>query len=363
MSKYTIPDINKDGIGSINLDLKPEFNNQGVQGRNQQHPLVLRPRLACKVNIYKEQIILSQDGRDFGFQINGKSGEKLHKLFSMMDGTRSMSELQQIFSPNNPEFINTIVRNLDEHGLLDDVAQFQVHSSIDTLLRLEDLTNELLDKSVDENPFCKLIIKSNTSDLSINVLYGFAIENYHFFSRKCYFDSPVLGFQSSTKVRQLMNELYCREYGQDSLLLEALNAIGISREELTETMPLPETMAMCNGLTYWANFEPLFFFSTLGMLAGQTLKNFESYLKACERVELDSSFIDPIRQLVNIKLKSEQENITRRIFQEILHIDKETRQRFMGQTYLLIEMYNNFHTAIWNHYSSTSNLLRRLSAI
>lgn len=362
MSKYTIPDIKEDTIGSDTSDLDPELNNQGFQGRNQQRPPVLRPRLACKVNIYKDQIILSQDGRDFGFQINGKSGETLQKLFSMMDGTRSINELRQIFSPNNPEFINTIVRHLSEQGLLDDLAQFRVHSGIDTLLELENLTNDLLDNSVVDNPFWNPI-KSTASDLPINVLYGFAIENYHFLSRKCYFDSPVLGFQSSTKVRQLMNELYCREYGQDELLLEALNAIGISRDDLTETMPLPQTMAMCNGLAYWANEEPLFFFSTLGVLAAQTLKNFESYLKACERVELDSRFVAPLRELVNTKLKSEQENISRRIFQEILHIDKETRQRFRGQTYLLIEMYNNFHTAIWNHYSSPRNLLRRVSAI
>ena len=362
MSKHTIPNIKESPVGSVTSDLEPALHNQGVQGRDRQSQPVLRPRLACKVNTYSDRIILSQDGRDFDFQINGQSGEALEKLFSMMDGTRSLSELQQRFSPNDTEVINTIVRNLDEQGLLDDVAQLRVHSGIDTLLELEDLTDELLDKSVEENPFWKLI-KSTAPELPINVLYGFAIENYHFFFRKCCFQSPVLGFQSSTKVRQLLNELYCQEYGQDELAMEALNVIGISHEELTDTMPLPETMAMCNGLAFWANFEPLFFLSTLGVLADRTFKNFKLYLTACERLELDSRFIDSIRQLVNTKLKREQENLTRRIFQEIPHIDRETRQRFRGQTYLFIEMYNNFHRAIGHHYSSAPHLLRRVSAI
>lgn len=362
MSKYTIPDIKKEPRGSVTSGLEPELSNQGFQGKNQQTPPVLRPRIACKVNIYKEQIILSQDGRDFGFQINERARETLQKLFLMMDGTRTISELEQIFSPNHPGAINTIVSHLDEQGLLDDATQLSIHSGIETLLTLESLINELFNNSINKNQF-KNRINFATSDLPIKVVYGFVIEQYHFFSRKGYLFSPVLGFQSSKNVRQLMNELYCREYGQDELLIEALNAIGISREELAETMPLPETMALCNGLTYWANFEPLFFFSTLGVLADQTLNNFEIYLKACERFELGDRFMDPIRQLVTTKLKSEQENLTRRIFQEIVHIDKETKQRFRGQTYLFIEMYNNFHTAIWKHYSSTSNLLRRVSAI
>ena len=328
----------------------------------QHHSPVPYPRLACKVNLYQDWIILEQDGRDFSFQLKGQSEEALEKLFSMMDGTRSLSELQQIFSPQRPEVVNNIVRNLDEQGLIDDVAQLQGHSDIDPLMELEDLTHQLLDKSVAENPFWKQI-KYAESELPINVLYGFAIENYHFFCRKCVFDSPVLGFQNSTKFRQLINKRYCQEYGQDELWLEALYAIGISREELIDTMPLPQTMALYNALAYWANFEPLFFLSIRGFLTSQTLHNFEYYLQACTRLELDSHFIYPIKQLVNTNLKREQINLSSCVFQEILHIDGETRQRFRGQIYLFMEIYDNFHRAIWNYYSSASHLLRSVSAI
>ena len=347
---------------SVISNLDQELHNQGFQGKDTPSQPIQRPRLACKMNIYSDRIILSQDDRDFYFPINGQSGEALPQLFSMMDGTRSLSELQQLFSPNDANVLNTIVRNLDEQGLLDDLAQLRVYSGIDTLLELEALTHQLLDKSFKENPFWKLI-NSTVSELPIKVLHGFAIENYHFFSHRCCFQAPVLSFQGSTKVRQLLNELYYQEYGQDKLVIEALNAIGIDHEDLIDTMALPETIAMCNGLTFWANFEPVFFLSTLGVLADRTCKNFELYLTACERLELDSRFIEPMRQLVNTKLKGEPENLTRRIFQEIPHIDRETRQRFRRQAYLLIEMYNNFHTAISHYYSFAPNLLRRVSAI
>ncbi|MDJ0899532.1 MAG: hypothetical protein QNJ55_12040 [Xenococcus sp. MO_188.B8] len=362
MIQDTIPHIKESPVVSLTSNLEPELDHQDVPGIATSSQPIQRPRLACKMNIYSDQIILSQDDRDFYFPINGQSGEALQQLFSMMDGTRSLSELQQMFSPNDAAVLNTIVRNLDEQGLLDDLAQLRVDSGIDTLLELETLTHELLDQSFEENPFWKLI-KSTATELPIQVLYGFAIENYHFFSRKYCFQSPVLSFGGSIKVRQLLNELYHQEYGQDKLMIAALNTIGIDHEELMDTMALPETIAMCNGLAFWANFEPLFFLSTMGVLGARIYKNFELYLAACERLKLDSRFIYPIRKLVNTNLKGEQKNLTRRIFQEIPHIDRETRQRFRRQTYLFIEMYNNFHTAISHYYSSAPHLLRRVSAI
>ncbi|AFZ24506.1 TENA/THI-4/PQQC family [Cylindrospermum stagnale PCC 7417] len=322
----------------------------------------MRPLLACQVNLYQEQIILSQNDRNFAFQVKGQSRERLQKILLMMDGSHSLQELQEIFSPNKPEIINEIVRNLDKQGFLDEVAESRVNSCIDTLLELEDLTNKLLDESLNENPFWKAI-NSTSFDLPMNILYGFAMEHYHLLSQNCYFYSPILSFHSSTEIRQLIKELYSQEYGQDELLLAALNTIGINREQLIEIMPLTETMAMYNALTYWANFEPLFLLSKLEVLVERELKIIESYILFCERVELDSSFIQPIKQLTNRKLNRESESLTRRIYQEIPQINGQMRQRLKGQTYLFVELYNNFYKSIWNHYANTSNLLQRVATI
>ena len=76
----------------------------------------------------------------------------------------------------------------------------------------------------------------------MNYYYGFAIEIYHFFARKAYIDSSALNFSGSTKIRKLINQLYCKEYGQDQYFLESLNYFCISNEDLMDTMALPQTM-------------------------------------------------------------------------------------------------------------------------
>ena len=348
MSKYVTPDNN------ITSDLGVEMLDVDIEQTNRQCSRVMFPRLACKVNIYQDRIIFSRDGREFGFYANPQSGKALQKLLLMMDGNRSIAELQQICAPNNPEIINTIVRDLEEQGLLDDVVPLKGKSGTDALGEIEKLTRELLDQSIAEN--------LTTTKIQINILYGFAIEHYHLFSRRDYFQSPVLGFQASTKVRQLLNEFYSQAYGEDGLLMEALNGIGITSEDIIETMPLPETMAMCNGFAFWANYDPLFFLSNLGFLADNIFKNFELYLAALHRLELNPDFIEPIEKLVKTKLKNKH-NISHPIFEEIPYIDRETKQRFRQQTYLFLEIYNNFYTAIVSHYSSCPDVLRRVSVI
>jgi len=38
-------------------------------------------------------------------------------------------------------------------------------------------------------------------------------------------------------------------------------------------------------------------------------------------------------------------------------------RRLRSQTYVFVELYDSFYTAIWNHYSRTDTLLRRVSAV
>ncbi|MGB3637878.1 MAG: hypothetical protein WBA39_09935 [Rivularia sp. (in: cyanobacteria)] len=340
---------------------EPELKLQGFEGKQQQLPLPQYPKLAASVNSYQEQIIFSQEGRDFAFQINSQTGDKLKKILVMMDGTNSLTKLQQMFSLNNPEAINTLVRYLDENKLLDDVSHINVESSLKNVLELEKFTNELLKNQVVQNQF--RLIKPDSSDLQMNIIYGFAIEIYHFFSHKAYIDSSALSFPGSTENRQLINQLYCKEYGQDQLLLEALNSIGISDEDLINTMALPQTMAICNSLAYWASFDSLFYFSILGVLANQNMKNLTSYLQVCEGLKMDSSFLNPIRKLINCQQNSEAQNITHQIFQDIDCIDEQTKQRLKAQMHLFAEIYTNFYNAIFDYYSHTNSLLRRVSAI
>lgn len=338
--------------------MKPE----NIAPNNQKISPLFRPRLFCKISLYPEQIVFSQGDRALAVTIKDQSPTALQKLFLMMDGTKSLGELQQQFFPKNPDILSQIVQDLEEQRLINDATQLSMNSGINGVLELEALTTKLLAKNAAQECFWQQIA-STDREIAIKVLSGLAIEYYYFFSHHCCFDTPSFSFPSSRKIQQLINQRYQIKYGQDKILLEALNGIGISQDDLTNSIPLPQTMALAHTLTFWANFEPIFFLTTLESIATQTLESFTSCLQISEQLELESAWLNPIRRLIDTKLQPEPEHLTRLIFEEIPHLDQITKQRLKGQTHLFWEIYASFYQAILDYYSSAPNLLRRIESI
>ncbi len=229
------------------------------------------------------------------------------------------------------------------------------------LLVVEDLYNRLAMRTVQVNPFWRAMVDAPEA-VSVNVFFGMCIENYHLLFRESYFDAPILSYPANRHVRQLINEFYCEEYGHDELLLRALVSIGLSRDELYASVPLCETMALCNALSYWSRHDPLFFFTTLGPLEGRDVE-IDSYVTAARAKGLPDSFVRPILDHANINKSSEHGLLTRAIFEQLPIISAADANRILRNTTLFIDIYSRFYTAIWDHYRLCDELLRKVDDI
>lgn len=321
-----------------------------------------RPLLSFPANVDGDAVVVDRDGLEFAIAVDGIAAGDLHHLLSSMDGSRTVDDLAA--EAGDPAVVAEVVAELDRNALLDDATAPEVRTGLDVLLELEDLAAELQDEIMYDNVFWATL-RNPPPDMNRNVMHGFVIENYHFLFRESYFDSPVLSYQPSTRIRLLMNEFYAEEYGHDELLLLALNSLGISRDDLADTMPLPQTMAMCNALAYWAMTDPVFFFTTLGILEGKDIKEDEQdfFLDACDRLGMPEGFVKPVRTHANINRDGEHGNLTRAIFREIPCVDPATVRRLRAQTRLFFELYGSFYTGVWDFYSTSPTLLRRVSAL
>ena len=362
MSQQTIhkPKAAKNKVSS---DIEQELlAGKRFKKKNKQYNSDFRPCLACTVNVDRNYITLSQNGHDFAYRVNEQLSKSLQHFFSLLDGTKTLEELQQIFSPNRPQVVETIVQDLDEQGLLDRTIKLNINSGNNTLKQLEDLTHNLLNNSQNNNTFWQSI-NSTKSDLPVNVLHGYVLEQYHFSLHKSSFCSPALNYPCSGEIQQLTDRMYCQELAQEKLLLKALNIIGFSNKDVADIIPLSATAAMYRTLGYWANSEPLFFFYLMEIIKQRRSQNWLACLKACERTEIDPLFLVAVKKLARFNRENKQQSLTNSLFQEIYHLDEKTKQRFRGQIYLFVELYSYFHTAIWNYYSSTNNSQRRISLI
>ncbi len=229
------------------------------------------------------------------------------------------------------------------------------------ILMVEDLYNRLSAKSLQRNPFWRAMVEQSVL-VPVSVFYGMCIENYHLLYRESYFDSPALSFAFSEKLRQKFNAFYCEEIGHDRLLLQALQSIGVTEEALFTSVPLRETMALCNALAYWARHDPLFFFTTLGPLEGRDVE-VDSYVRAAREKKLPDAFVAPIETHANINKNSAHGFLTRELFESIDFVSVVDATRILRQTPLFIGLYDQFYAAIWRHYFHAKTLLRPLADI
>jgi hypothetical protein len=234
-------------------------------------------------------------------------------------------------------------------------------SGRELILAVEDLYNRLSSRNLQQNQFWRALVE-HPETVPDSVYFGMCIENYHLLFRESYFDSPVLSFAPSRAVRQIINAFYCEELGHDRLLLQSLESIGLTEAELFESIPLQQTMALCNALSYWARHDPLFFFTTLGPLEGRDVE-IDSYVTAMRQKGLPEAFVGPIYTHANINKNSEHGLLTREIFEQLPIVASEDAARIIRQTVLFISIYNQFYSGIWDYYSRCESLLRKISEI
>ncbi|OHX13351.1 hypothetical protein BI347_07385 [Chromobacterium sphagni] len=288
------------------------------------------------------------------------SAAEVAELVSRLVQGCSQAEVQDALPRQSADSIRHLLASLEDYGVIRSVAPAAGKTGMETLLEIEDLSNHLLYQTLYRNAFwvnCQNA--SQPGDIPEKVFHGMVIENYHFLFRESYFDAPVLSYVPNTRVRLAMNAFFAEEYGHDELLLQALNRIGISREDLARAVPLPQTMALCNALAYWSHNDPLFFFTTLGILEGKDIRQ-DSFLDAAYRLGLDPAFLRPVKAHSDINLKGEHGSLTRQIFSQIDVVDLETVRRMHAQTHLFVELYDAFYSAVWRHYSGDGPLLRRI---
>lgn len=117
-------------------------------------------------------------------------------------------------------------------------------------------------------------------------------------------------------------------------------------------------MALCNTLAYWSANDPLFFYTTLGILEGKDIK-LDSYVNAMENNSIvPTEFIYYIKEHSMINLNAEHGNLGRELFKNIPAVSRADVDRLKAQTYLFIDIYNKFYLSVWQHYSSCEQLLR-----
>ncbi len=312
-----------------------------------------RPRLIAEIQLGDTSVAVADD----------LPRAALERTLGRLDGEITIAEIAQSEPALSRQDLENLIESLDRAGVIDDVAPVEFRSGSEVILEIEEIVGKHCAATIFQNPFWQTCLAARQpGDVPEKLAAGMVIENWHFLFRESYFDAPVLSYVPNTAVRLLLNQFFSEEYGHDEILLRALNFVGLSREDMRDAIPLPETMGLCNALAFWAHSDPLFFFTTLGLLEGQGMKH-DSFIEACERSGLPDGLVGPLKIHSNININAAHGNLTRAIFREIKVIDDATVARLKRQVPLFVELYDSFYTGVWRYYTSDAPLLRRVSEL
>lgn len=319
-----------------------------------------RPLLTFPATVDGDEVVVDRDGVEFAIAVEGVAADALAQLLAGMDGTRTVAELAE--DAGDPAVVARVVAELDRNALLDDATTPDVRSGADVLLELEDLAAELHAATMERNVLWSAL-RTPSPGLGPAVLHGLCVEQYHLVSGAAAAHAAVAP-PPSTGIRQRLDELRARDTDREELLVLALEGAGIGRDDLADTMPLPQTMALCNGFAHWAATDPVLLFVALAILHGKDVQEAEqrAVLAACDHVGVDAAFAAPLRRHA-AGAGDGQRDPARAVVRKIPSLHPATVRRLRARTHLLMELHDVWSTAVWAHYSTAPASLRRVSAL
>jgi hypothetical protein len=294
------------------------------------------------------------------FVVEHKHPDQLMALLLDLDGRHRVDDLPAGSGLDRDEVVQVLTQ-LDAGGFLDDPTMPSLESALGVGFTIEDDLNRLFADQIETSRFWTELSEC-PEDVPHNVYYGMAIENWHFLYREHLFDSAVLSFPNSREVRAALNEFYIEEHRHDDIVLKAFEALGIRPDQMRAGRPLPSTMALVNGLAFWARTDPLFFLATVSVLEGGPgagEDGTDSFLEAADRAGVSESFLGPLREHARINAGHGHGRVSRELFDLLPAVNEAEEVRMRAQCPLFMELYRNFYDGIWEYWSDPARPLLR----
>lgn len=284
--------------------------------------------------------------------------EQISRFLQMLDGSRTVEQLKAQSADFSPEEIAEFLEMLDESWLLADAKQAEIvgKNGLTFLLELEDLYRDW-EKEFAESELATAFYEGRASK---ELVIGVTFEYYHITKRAHDCITPAIAKGHGAMQRGYM-EFFHEEYRHDKLLLQSLHALGYTKEQVVNSIPLAYTAALSNQLAKWAHTDLLTFMASLFIWEGT---NFESaeYIESLEEYDFPKEFANNQKTHSDINIEGEHGNVSREFFSQIAFVSPEDQKRVIQNLRLLVEMRARVETEMYRYYSAPDAVIPRLFA-
>lgn len=240
------------------------------------------------------------------------------------DPQRPADQLRAAF-PGSPEEWHDLLAVLDEQGMLaeGDERPSSGMSGIGAYAVLRRVADRV--RAEVRSPLYEALREGTVNR---EQLIGYAVEYWHVTHLCPRAIAPVLARDdlSVGTWRKLM-DFYQMERNHDRMLEKSLKAVGVTREQLLRTQPLPATMAMMSALGVYAYHFPLALIATLFPMEEPEPEFLELFVSRSTELGLPKEFLKPIIDHSDVNDDEGHDAVTLDILADFAYLsDEEVRE-------------------------------------
>ncbi|RMB35761.1 heme oxygenase-like protein [Sphingomonas sp. PP-F2F-G114-C0414] len=168
-------------------------------------------------------------------------------------------------------------------------------------------------------------------------LIGYALEYFYIVKAAPGLIGPALATARTSRERDLLQGFLKSELGHDAFLARALEAVGLTPEELEAHQPLPTTFALCAALGVYARQHPLSFKAVLFLFEVAQVAFVDAFDDRCRELDLPAAFYLPLRDHADLNADYEHADISRDLMALEGVVDREAAVVVKRNVALMIE--------------------------
>jgi TENA/THI-4/PQQC family len=217
--------------------------------------------------------------------LEGERRERLEKIHSFLDGTRTINQIATQCDLNR-ELCSRFIQELYEQGIVEDAAArpappLSFYNHAVTLGRRESL------RQLSRSPMAQHMLRGT---LTKRLVVGYLVEEYHLVSSAASHISPVIAAAPTAHLRMMFSDYLSGEYWHCQLLERGLLAAGLTKEEVAASDPLPGTLAAINLLRNSARTDLLAYSVCLSINEGGDVRAAAAF---SQMYDLIGQFVSP----------------------------------------------------------------------
>lgn len=168
-------------------------------------------------------------------------------------------------------------------------------------------------------------------------LIGYALEYFYIVKAAPGLIGPALATARTPRERDLLQGFLKSELGHDAFLARALEAVGLTPDELEAHQPLPTTFALCAALGVYARQHPLSFKAVLFLFEVAQVAFVDAFDDRCRELDLPAAFYLPLRDHADLNADYEHADISRDLMALEGVVDREAAVVVKRNVALMIE--------------------------